>query len=383
MPQSAALAAFNPTPEELAEKRRRIVVLLDAEGLDALLLTQEASVAWITGGGATRVSIGGGDALTSVLVMKDETVYVLADAIEAPRIAAEEVPEQGVHIKVYPWEQGRIGDRARIITEIVGGGAMGADAPVAGFASARVLHDEVIRLRSSLLEPEIARYRWLAQMTANLLEAAARAVQPGMTEQQIAASYIGPLMAHGIQTPVALVAADERIHRFRHPLPTDAVVRQHVLLVAGATRWGLNASASRAVYFGKLPDDLRRKQKACAMVDLAFINATKPGSTAAEIFAAGTRAYEDAGFPDEWRLHHQGGAAGYAGREWTITPTGTETVQEGQAFAYNPSITGTKSEDTFVLRPDGTADFLSVTGQWPPVPTTELTYPRPAILEIT
>lgn len=382
MPQSAALAAFNPTPEELAEKRHRIAALLDAEGLDALLLTQEGSVAWVMGGGATRVSIGGGDALASVLVTKDETVYILADAIEAPRVAAEEVPGQGVHVKVYPWEEGRTADRARIVADIVGDGEIGADAPVEGIASVRVLRDAVVWLRSSLLEPEVARYRWLAQTTASLLEAAARAVRPGMTEAQVAASYVGPLMAYGIQVPVALVAADERIHRFRHPLPTDNAVQQHVLLVAGASRWGLQVSASRAVYFGQLPDDLRRKQDGCARVDLAYIDATHAGATAAEIFAAGAKAYEEAGYAGEWRLHHQGGAAGYAGREWTITPTGTERVQERQAFAYNPSIAGVKSEDTFVLGADGRPDFLSVTGQWPHVQTTEQTYPRPAILEI-
>ncbi len=383
MPQSAALAALNPTPEELAEKRRRIAALLDAEGLAALLLTQEGSVAWVTGGGATRVSIGGGDALASILIARDGTVSVLTDAIEAPRIAAEELPAQGVDMKVYPWEQDRAANRARIIRELVGEGAIGADAPVAGIASARVLSEAVMRLRSSLLEPEIARYRWLGQTTASLLEAAARAVQPGMTELQIAASYVGPLMAYGIQVPVALVAADERIHRFRHPLPTEQSVRQHVLLVAGASRWGLHASASRAVFFGRLPDDVRQKQYGCAHVDIAYITATYAGATAADVFAAGAKAYADAGFPGEWRLHHQGGAAGYAGREWVIVPGGTEVVQEAQAFAYNPSITGTKSEDTFVLRADNTADFLTTTGQWPHVPDTDAAYPRPAILEIT
>jgi Xaa-Pro aminopeptidase len=383
MPQSVALAAFNPTAEELAEKRRRIAALLDAEGLDALLLTQEGSVAWVTGGGATRVSMNGTDALASVLVTKDGAAYVLTDAIEAPRVAAEELPEQGVHMKVYPWEQDRSEHRAAIVTEIVGDGAIGADAPVAGLASVRVLHDAVVRLRSSLMTAEIERYRWLAQTTAQVVEAAARAVQPGMTELQIAASYVGPLMAYGIQVPVPLVAADERIYRFRHPLPTENAVRQHALLVAGGYRWGLNASVSRAISFGRLPDDLRHRQQGCAMVDLAFTGATQPGATAAEIFAAGAKAYADAGFPGEWRLHHQGGAAGYAGREWVITPGGTQIVQESQSFAYNPSITGTKSEDTFVLRPDGTPDFLTTTGQWPAVPGTEQDHPRPAILEIT
>lgn len=380
MPHSYTDPTFTPTADELAEKRRRVVALCTREGLDALLLTHEASVGWITGGGMTRVSIGGADALATVLVTRAGEAHVLADAIESPRLAAEEMPDQGVHMHVYPWEQGRETDRAAAIRRIVGDGAVGADAPIAGVA-ARVLADAVRDLRSSLRDGDVARYRWLAETTATILEAAARAVRPGMTEHAIAASYTGPLNALGIEIPVYLVAADDRLQRFRHPLPTDNIARQHVLLVAGATRWGLHASMSRAVHFGPLPDDLRHRQEVCAAVDVAFIAATKEGATAAEIFAAGADAYAAGGFPGEWRLHHQGGAAGYNGREWVVTPHGTERVVARQAFAYNPSVTGTKSEDTFVLGADGTPDFLSVTGKWPAVPRTKGRYPRPAILE--
>jgi hypothetical protein len=35
------------------------------------------------------------------------------------------------------------------------------------------------------------------------------------------------------------------------------------------------------------------------------------------------------------------------------TPTTRHTIATGQAFAWNPSITGTKAEETFVLLPSG------------------------------
>jgi len=379
MPQSSQ-PDLRPTANELATKRRQLVALCEVENLTAALLTLESSVSWITGGGVTRVVIGGGDAAAVVLVTRAGEAFVLVDAIEAPRIAAEELPEQGVHMRVFPWEGNRDAHRAALVREIVGTGAVGTDAPFAALPQARVIAAQVRALRSSLMDGDIVRYRWLAQTTARAVEAAARAITPGMTEHAIAAAFVGPLVVAGVQVPVALVATDERIPLYRHPLPTEQMMQTHALLVATGVRWGLHASVSRAVSFGPISDDLHQRQQACASVDEAYINATRVGATGAEIFAAGAAAYAVSGFPSEWRLHHQGGATGYAGREWLLIPTSTECVRARQAFAYNPSVSGTKSEDTFVLRTDGTPDFLTTTGDWPTVPNTG-GYLRPAILE--
>ncbi len=382
MPQSYTDATFRPTGDEIAEKCRRAVAFCEDHDLDALLLTQESSVAWLTGGAMTRIVMGGADALGSLLVTQSGEVHLLADAIEAPRIAAEEMPGQGIAVHAYPWERGRVADRAAIVRRIVGEGQIGADAPAAGI-EVRVLRDAVRDLRSTLMDDEITRYRWLCQTTARAVEAAARAARPGMTEHAIAASFTAPLVAAGVQLPVCLVAADDRLRGFRHPLPTDNTVQTYAMLVACATRWGLWASATRIVHFGTLPDDLRQRQEICAAVDLAYIGATTVGATAGDIWAAGVAAYAAGGFPGEERLHHQGGAAGYAGREWMLEPDNAARVVPRQSFAYNPSVTGTKSEDTFVLGADGVPEFLSVTGEWPAVPGTQSTHPRPAILEIS
>ena len=73
----------------------------------------------------------------------------------------------------------------------------------------------------------------------------------------------------------------------------------------------------------------------------------------AEVFADIQRFYGDAGYPDEWRLHHQGGLTGYGSRELIATPTTDHVIAPGQAFAWNPSITGAKAEETFVLTETG------------------------------
>jgi Xaa-Pro aminopeptidase len=104
-------------------------------------------------------------------------------------------------------------------------------------------------------------------------------------------------------------------------------------------------------------------------VDAAFHHATRPGAPIREIFAAGCRAYADAGYPDEWTCHHQGGPTGYAGRDYRATPETDALVQPAQAFAWNPSIAGTKSEDTLIATAGG-AEILTATPDLPVVRVT-------------
>jgi antitoxin VapB len=95
------------------------------------------------------------------------------------------------------------------------------------------------------------------------------------------------------------------------------------------------------------------------------------------------RAYAETGFPDEWHLHHQGGPAGYEAREYIATPDSADVVSVGQAYAWNPSITGTKSEDTILVGEAGN-EVLTAIENWPTLPVTvdgqEIA--RPAILEM-
>jgi hypothetical protein len=44
---------------------------------------------------------------------------------------------------------------------------------------------------------------------------------------------------------------------------------------------------------------------------------------------------------------------GYASREIIATPRTTQEIQVGHAFAWNPSITGAKAEETFLLTEAG------------------------------
>ncbi|MCW2950211.1 MAG: peptidase family protein, partial [Thermoleophilia bacterium] len=74
--------------------------------------------------------------------------------------------------------------------------------------------------------------------------------------------------------------------------------------------------------------------------------------------------YAEHGFADEWRDHHQGGLAGYEPREAVAAPGSTVTLAAGNACSWNPSVAGTKSEDTVIVTAAG-VEIATDTGAWP------------------
>ena len=120
-----------------------------------------------------------------------------------------------------------------------------------------------------------------------------------------------------------------------------------------------------------------------AQVDANFNAATRPGRKLCDIFDVAVESYRALGFADEWRLHHQGGLAGYEPREIVATPQSQYEVALGQAYAWNPSITGTKSEDT-ILVGERENEILTAIPGWPAikVEVDGCTLERPAILEL-
>ncbi len=367
--------SLSASPLEVAEKERRVRQFLAEQGLAALVLTTQANCAWFTCGGDSHVGIGTDLGSVSILVTADAK-YIICDNIEAPRILDEEVAGQGFEFRTFNWWEGSLADEIAKL----GIGLIGADTSIPGTT---LVAGRIPPLRYSLTVPEIERYRWLGRATGECLSEAAHAISPGMTEHEIASILGGKLMSRGIIPNLVLIATDERIERYRHPIPTDKVLDRCAMLVVGAKKWGLVVSASRLVHFGPVSAGLRHKHDAVMAVDAEFIANTRPGTSVDYIFRKGVEAYARAGYPDEWQLHHQGGLTGYAGRDYRARPGIKETVQANQAFAWNPTITGTKCEDTILALGDRT-EIISAHGDWPMVPieVESIAVPREDILQL-
>jgi antitoxin VapB len=116
-------------------------------------------------------------------------------------------------------------------------------------------------------------------------------------------------------------------------------------------------------------------------VNAKLLHASRKGVSSAELFTVAERAYRDAGFSGEEQLHHQGGPVGYVEREWIALPGGQQVLTGTQALAWNPSIRGTKTEDTALLQ-DNAIEILTRTSLLPQIyPTVEgITYPAANLL---
>jgi len=67
---------------------------------------------------------------------------------------------------------------------------------------------------------------------------------------------------------------------------------------------------------------------------------------------------------DEWQKHSIGGLTGYRTREFSLGPHTTGTVTAGTAWGWNPTVAGTKSEDTILTTLDG-VKALGEDARWP------------------
>jgi antitoxin VapB len=218
--------------------------------------------------------------------------------------------------------------------------------------------------RASLTDTEIERYRWLGRNTAQVTAAVLESLEPGISERGMAARVSAGLIERGIEPSVLLMAADDRILRYKHAVAQNARLERFGMLNLCSRRWGLCISITRFVHFGPMPQQLADAFAVAAEVNVRLLAATQAGATSAALFATAADAYASLGHPGEEQRHHQGGATGYGEREWLATPAGKERVADRQAYAWNPSVAGGKVEDTVLLH-DGTIELLTPTPDLP------------------
>jgi antitoxin VapB len=369
---------LQPTREEFQGKLSIMRALLDRHNADGLLLRRVSSFAWATCGAASYVNTATSDGAASLLVTREHS-FLATNNIEAPRLEQEErLSEQGWEFRVSPWTS-PMTELNKLTAEMT----LLADVP---FGAAKDVSAEMARLRANLTPAEGQRFRSLGQLCAWAMDSTARLVRPGLSEYEIAALLGGEAQKRGIQPIVNLVATDKRIYDHRHPLPTEKTLEKYALLVLSGRWRGLVCSISRLVHFGPIPAERQDRILAAARVNAAFIAHTRPGRSLDEVIRAGQREYAAAGFPNEWRFHHQGGVVGYEPREFLGMPGSVDVVAAGQAYAWNPTIAGAKMEDTILVGGQANEILTSIPG-WPfisvEVLDEKITIPCPLALEIS
>jgi antitoxin VapB len=349
---------------ELEEKQERLVRAARDSGLAGVLLATHHNIAWLTGGRSNRVDVSREIGTARLLVTADGRRFVLGNAIEMPRLVDEVLHGLDFHPVEYAWTEDQDPAWAVSAARKVAGDPLGSDWSLPGTVP---FEPRIARARALLTQPEIDRYRSLGADAGRVVGDVCRALVPGQTEREIARSIGHAIAGVKARALVTLVGSDERIRRYRHPVATDAMWRDVVLVAVGAERDGLIVSLSRMVATRAGAAAIEARTVNTASVFARLLDSTREGTSGAQLFEAAAAGYREAGFPGEERLHHQGGPAGYRSREWIAHPGSQEIVQARQAFAWNPTITGTKVEET-VLLCDGQLEPVTSTAGWPSIP---------------
>ncbi len=366
-----------------------VQAFLAANKYDGILLSRADNFAMATGGKRNWVWTAGDAGANSLFITKNGEAYYVGNTIEQGRAMDEELAGLECGVKNFLWFED---SAANVIKKEFKGRLVSDDGSLG-----ENVNDRLAMLRALLTPAELEKYRVLGKLAAESMIATLDGIEAGMSEADIAARLVAEGFKRRCQVPVFLVAADERITKYRHPIPTQAplldgplkerAVRGYVMVVGCFLREGLVVSITRFKRVGDVPLFVPDAYDRICAVDAVMQEATQQGNTLGDVFGACQRAYKNFGFPEnEWHNHHQGGATGYAGRTckgspgekfpilddawrkrvYDVSGIGTEF---GMAFAWNPSAVGVKSEDTFILLPNGKKEIVSAT---PTLPTVDL-----------
>jgi Xaa-Pro aminopeptidase len=372
------------TDHELFRTRIALVqCFLQKHDYDAILLNRADNFAMATGGKRNFVPRFTDMGAAGLLVTRKGATHFIGNNIETTRLRDEELADWVDSYETFPWHDG---DPAEALKRTTSGTVVSDDGSVG-----KNVNGDLALLRALLTPREFDKYRELGRRAAEAMTAAAQQVSRGMLEADVAASLHAEAARRHLGLSVCLIAADDRIARYRHPLPTVPpllggpahAVNRYVMIVGGFVSEGLVVSMTRFVAVEEMDPAVIDAMNRIASVDTILAMETRPGRNLGDLFNVACEAYPRCGFgPEEWQNHHQGGPTGYAGRTSKATPGHAfpcldehytralaellgEDISMGVAYAWNPSAPGVKSEDTMLLHPDGTIEVVTETPAFP------------------
>jgi Xaa-Pro aminopeptidase len=340
--------------------------LMKEKGLEAFVLRRNPNLAWAIAGRAhVPTTI---DAACFDLIITQDSAVAITNVVEAPRLLAEELPAE-VLVQTVPWSQGRD-------PQLPTGSKVGSDQPGAERIDLGV---EIEIIRGSLIAEDIERFRKICLSAASALGSALKEVKSSDREIDVAALITSSLWRSNLEIAFLGIAGQERVRKFRHPLPTQSLVGDMVSASICAKHKGLIASVTRIVTFAPLDQEAISGYESIFKVEAAMFDATVVGKPFSDPINAAIAAYPVNGFyKDEWQNHHQGGPTGFLPRDWPANQGTTRLIGQNQPIAWNPTGKGWKAEDTILATKSG-VELLTNDPEWPSFEVNGRT--RPFILQ--
>lgn len=357
-----------------ADRRARLRAALHAAGLHALVVTHQPNIRYLTGLNATAGTL---------VIAADESVLVVDFRYAAVAQALAEVTE-GLVIDVGtgPADTALVGALRRRRARRIGvegdhltvsrfnrlssalaapaQGVIASDDPPA----ALVPTERLIERMRALKDPgEIAIMREAGRRISAVARQARTWVQPGRTEQEIAAAVDAAVRKAGFERAAfETIVASGPNGALPHVRPTPRVVAEGdgVLLDFGGVYDGYCVDLTRTLCIGPMPGSFRRLFDAVREAQAAALAVIEPGALPADIDAAARRVLERHGLGEAFG-HGTGHGLGLEVHEEprisALAPAG-EPLASGMILtiepgAYVAGIGGVRIEDDVLVTDRG------------------------------
>ncbi|HEY8346395.1 MAG TPA: Xaa-Pro peptidase family protein [Symbiobacteriaceae bacterium] len=323
--------------------------------------------------------------------------YLTGWSNPSKRFAGLVIPAQGEPVLIVPtlemggasqgairilrdWRDGE--DPFRLLAEVLGGagggplavekealplhvfegmaGALGA-APGKLLEQTADLSPVIAGMRERKSETELELMQRAADILNPALDAALKAIRPGITERQLAAvleEAMAEAGAEGIafETHVLFGPRSALPHGSTGNQPLEA--GQVVLMDFGAVYQGYRSDITRTVCCGPWPEELARVYDVVLAANEAAIAAVRPGVPLGEVDRAARKVIEDAGY-GPYFIHRTGHGLGLEIHEEPYVVAGnTKVLQPGHVVTiepgiYLPGIGGVRIEDDVAVTETG------------------------------
>ncbi|NUU95567.1 hypothetical protein XO10_04620 [Marinitoga sp. 1135] len=315
--------------------------------LNGLWLKKNSNFSWLFHGKGW-ISISHELSCASILITKDN-IYVITNNIESKRLKKEE----NVNFKIieYNWFESEYNIIKNIVKDI---NKIGTDF---GFGFGINVEIEIKKIRMVLEEEDIKLYKKSGNIVMRIFEETISQISPKMTELEVAGNIYRNLQKEGFYSYVILVFSDDSRTKYRHNLPRNVQIGNRGFISICVTNGGPIISMTRSFLFIE-DEDFINQHRINAELEAKIINLTKKNIYLKDMFYDIKEIYKNIGFEKEFDKHHQGGIIGYDTREEIAQPNSKIKIENNMAFCWNPTITGTKSEDTFILNQND-IDFIT------------------------
>ncbi|GGD77891.1 M24 family metallopeptidase [Paenibacillus nasutitermitis] len=345
------------TTLEVAHKLEKLRSFMAEQHYDVIRIQTPNLFAWLTGGGRNHIDITSDWTGAALFITQSKVVCVMAEN-EKARVWDEELASRlECEIRTYPWW----GWADNEVQDLYEGAAVAGDM---AFPHVTPISEELRSLFYPLVPDEVERYRQLARDVSDAFYELMSHIRQGMTEFEIDGLLSGLLRRQGINPNVLMVAADDRAPKYMHPLATDNKLEAFAVISVCASRGGLVVSMTRSVHIGEPDGELLKKHRDASYIAAQLEAHTVDGADLGELFQFCLKTYEELGLGDAWKKHTIGGKTGYRTREFSVGPYTEGKVEKGTVWGWNPTVNGTKSEDTVWVGDDG-AIPLHEDKRWP------------------